>query len=111
MAQVRLRMGQTQMATDLLDRLLAAYPNHVGGLMAKGMALLRIGNPAGAVELWEHALAAAGGSHKEIERLLSVSKSARGEEPPAPPRPQPTEPVRSDLSAFLAAGTSKQPDN
>lgn len=75
-AIVRMKMGQNRRATDLLDRVLAQHPNHVAALEAKGLVQLRTGDTTGAVATWERGLAAAGGQHPELERLLAVSRSA-----------------------------------
>ncbi len=68
---VRLRMGQSLKAIQLLERLLSRYPEHVLALTALGKAQRKIGDEAGALDSWNKALAAAGGRHGEVERLLA----------------------------------------
>jgi tetratricopeptide (TPR) repeat protein len=76
---VRLRMGQNQEGVELLDRLLAAHPDHAEAWLAKGLGLLRSGDSEGAVAAWQQGLSAAGGSHAELERMLAVSRAALDE--------------------------------
>ncbi|REJ99488.1 MAG: hypothetical protein DWQ36_25365 [Acidobacteria bacterium] len=76
---VRLRMGRTRDALTDLSRAIASDPEHVDALLAYGLAQLRIGDSGGAVATWSRGLAAAGGEHPELQRLLAVSRAARAE--------------------------------
>ncbi len=73
---VRLRMGQSLRSIQLLERLLSRYPEHVQARVALGRAQSKIGDDSGAVRSWTTALAAAGGRHAEIERLLAGTPDA-----------------------------------
>jgi Flp pilus assembly protein TadD len=77
---VRTRMGQTGQAIELLDRVLAQYPDHLLALTARGTALQKAGDTAAAIASWESALAVAGGRHPEIERLLQEARGGTQEE-------------------------------
>ena len=72
---VRVSMGQSRKALELLDRVLAQFPNHVLALMEKGKAHEKTGNLPLALATWERGLEAAGGSHAAIERLIAAAKS------------------------------------
>jgi tetratricopeptide (TPR) repeat protein len=76
---VRMRMGQTTQALADLSQALQAEPDHVDALLAYGLGQLRIGDASGAIASWERGLAAAGGQHGELQRLLNVSRAARAE--------------------------------
>jgi tetratricopeptide (TPR) repeat protein len=86
---VRLQMGQDEAAVELLDQVLAQYPEHVLALTAKGVALHRVGNTLGARLVWQQALAASGGSNPQIEELLAVleERAAAESEPAGVPAP------------------------
>jgi len=83
---VRLTMGQDDEALPLLERVLDQYPNHIMALAGRGMVFFRRNDREAAVLIWERALAAAGGSHPDIEQLLSMARGTDGEAPadPAP---------------------------
>jgi cytochrome c-type biogenesis protein CcmH len=113
---VRLQMGQDETAVELLDRVLAQYPEHVLALTAKGVALHRAGNTLGARMLWQQALAAAGGRNPQVERLLTLLEERTSEQPVSEPTaqgtpsavPVPATPAGRSyrLRVELAAGTT-----
>jgi len=78
--EVRLAMGSLEQAIALFDRVLAQYPDHVRALASKGRAQYLLGAVPEAIATWEVGLAAAGGRHPLLERLLA---EARGEAPAA----------------------------
>lgn len=82
-AFVRLEMGQTEVAVELFDRLLAGEPQHVPALVGKGLARARSGDAEGARALWTQAIQASGGDNPQIERLLAALDAQGGGTPAA----------------------------
>ena len=77
---VRLMMGQSETAVELLDRALAEQPEHVSAYLVRGLARLRLGSNKDAISDWERGLAASGGSHPGLERLLEMARAGKGAE-------------------------------
>jgi tetratricopeptide (TPR) repeat protein len=71
---VRMRMGQEQMARDLLGSLIEDFPDHVPALTALGVLELRASGLEAAEAVWDRAIAASGGSNPEIERLIAAAR-------------------------------------
>ena len=100
-------MGQSEAAIDLLDRVLARFPEHLQAMVYRGIALFQLGEVERATDTWEMALEQAGGRHPQIERLLAEARQAPTQAPPpASPATPPTGPppaASGDRSgAFLA---------
>lgn len=72
---VRLAMGQATRSVELLDRVLAQYPEHVLAHLARGRALQRLGRTDEAIAGWQRALAAVGGSNPQIESLIAEART------------------------------------
>lgn len=90
---VRLTMGQTEVAEQLLQRALATDPDHVDSLTATGIISLRRANYPQAIAIWKQGLAAIGGSNEMIERLITLAEQGRPiEEILGMGRPQPDRP-------------------
>ncbi len=74
---VRLAMGHAPRAIELLDRVLARYPNHALALKARAEAQRKIGDEGGAALTEERARQAAAGTapagSPEVEQLLSAA--------------------------------------
>ena len=74
---VRLAMGHAPRAIELLDRVLARYPNHALALAARAEAQRKIGDEAGAAlteaRASEAAAGRASGGDSEVERLLAAA--------------------------------------
>jgi tetratricopeptide (TPR) repeat protein len=115
---VRLSMGQSGEALDLLDRVIARYPEHLRAMIYRGLALAQRGDLEQAIATWEMGLEMAGGSHPDIENLLREAR-AQGQPPPAAPpaasapaaappaRPSPPPAAESyQVTVELAAGRS-----
>lgn len=81
---VRLAMGQNAESIQILDRVLEAAPEHVEAQLYKGIALVRAGQQEAALTAWQTGLAAAGGSHRELEQLIEMIESG-AIQAPAPP--------------------------
>jgi tetratricopeptide (TPR) repeat protein len=72
---IRLTMGQDDAAIELLDRALASEPGFVSARLVRGLARLRLDQRDAAIEDWRTGLAAAGGKHEGLERLLQMAES------------------------------------
>jgi tetratricopeptide (TPR) repeat protein len=72
---IRLTMGQDDAAIELLDRALATEPGFVSARLVRGLARLRLDQRDAAIEDWRAGLAAAGGRHEGLERLLQMAES------------------------------------
>ncbi len=72
-AVVRLAMGQAAKSLELLDRVLARYPNHVLALGARAEAQRKIGDDGGAALTEARARQAARGGGDEVEELLAAA--------------------------------------
>lgn len=74
---VRLAMGHAPRAIELLDRVLARYPNHALALKARAEAQRKIGDQTGAALTEARAREAAGGTAtgggSEVEQLLAAA--------------------------------------
>ncbi len=88
---VRLAMGHASRAIELLDRVLARYPDHALALDARAEAQRKIGDESGAAITAARARQAArGGGNAEAEGLLTAASDGtlfemlRGSEPAAP---------------------------
>lgn len=105
---VRITMGQNEMAMEQLDRVIEQYPNHVLALAGRGMAFMNMGDPKAAVLVFERALAAAGGRHPDLERLLAAARSREMGTPvadspqPALEQPAPVMPPPQSAPAVAA---------
>lgn len=77
---VRVAMGQGFKALELLDKVLEQRPDHVAARLARGKALIKMGNVSMAVADWEQGLTQAGGSHRELESLLAKARSGASAE-------------------------------
>ncbi len=106
---VRLQMGQDATAVELLDQVLARYPEHVLALTAKGVALHRGGNPLGARFLWQQALAASDGRNPQIERLLTLLDAPASDERPSADTAAPPSRTAYRLHVELAGGATPAP--
>ena len=80
---VRMTMGQDVAAAELLDGVLANFPDHVLALLARGILFYRSGEVEEAIGTWEHGLQVAGGHHDDIEEMLAMARS--GGPPPTSP--------------------------
>ncbi len=67
---VRMAMGQSDTAVRYFDRVLAAYPNHLLALVAKGAAYRGLGQTDAARATWEQALLVSG-NQPQIQQLLA----------------------------------------
>ncbi|MFQ5350118.1 MAG: tetratricopeptide repeat protein, partial [Thermoanaerobaculia bacterium] len=98
---VRLSMGQSSEALDLLDRVIVRYPEHLQAMIYRGLALAQSGEMELAISTWEMALEMAGGSHPDLELLLQQAHAqeqqaaAAPAAPAAPPPAQPGPPATS----------------
>ena len=72
---VRVSMGQFEVGRDLLDRVLATYPDHQQALLYRGLALYQLGEVEQAVDTWQIGLEMAGGSDPDFEELLRMAES------------------------------------
>ena len=86
---VRLSMGDAAASLDLLDRVLARYPEHLQAMIYRGLALARTGDMDLAIGTWEMALEMAGGRHPDLEILLQQAQSAQSQAAAAPAAPAP----------------------
>ena len=77
---VRLMMGQSETAVELLDRAIDGQPQHVSAYLVRGLARLRQGNNQDAISDWETGLEASGGTHPGLERLLEMAREGKGAE-------------------------------
>ncbi len=108
---VRVTMGQNDLAIELLDRVLANYPNNLQALLYRGLAFHQSDRSQQAIDTWEAGLEMAGGRHPDFEQLLAT---ARGEvKPPAGTRPRPPEPAvpasaEDDYRVHLELGVGQQ---
>lgn len=106
---VRLSMGRAGEALELLDRVLARYPEHLRAMIYRGLALAQGGDLDQAIDTWEVALEMAGGSHPDIESLLQQAQAqlqqAAAPAPPPPaaaaaaPPPAPAQPAPQSAAA------------
>ena len=91
---VRLTMGQADVALELIDRVLAQYPDHVLAHVVRGMALIRMGERDAGLAAWRQGLAASGGRNPDIEGLIAdefgPEAAAGAALPPASPRASPS---------------------
>jgi cytochrome c-type biogenesis protein CcmH len=78
MTQGRTLKGEPE---DILKRALAADPNNVKALVLAGTAAFDRGDKAGAVQLWERALAVVPAESQMAERLRAGIAEARGSNP------------------------------
>jgi cytochrome c-type biogenesis protein CcmH len=78
MAQGRTLKGEPE---KILERALAADPNNVKALVLAGTAAFDRGDKAGAVRLWEQALAVVPAESQMAERLRAGIAEARGSSP------------------------------
>jgi cytochrome c-type biogenesis protein CcmH len=78
MAQGRTLKGEPE---EILKRALAADPNNVKALVLAGTAAFDRGDKAGAVRLWEQALAVVPAESQMAERLRAGIAEARGSSP------------------------------
>lgn len=77
---VRYMMGQPGEAIDLLDRSLASDPSNTQAASLKGLFLIQMEDRVGAVETWETALEAAGGTDAQLEHLIGLAREGRSAE-------------------------------
>lgn len=77
---VRIMMGQSQAAVELLDRALSQEPRHVNAFLIRGLARLRLEQSDLAIVDWERGLEAAGGSHGGLEHLLQMARQGKSAE-------------------------------
>jgi hypothetical protein len=82
---VRLAMGQWPLTVQLMDGVLAQFPDHVLAALAKGQAEAALGETAQAIAAWKKGLAAAGGKFPPIEELLAEVEAGGGLAAAAPP--------------------------
>lgn len=85
---VRLTMGQADVSLQLIDRVLAQYPDHVLAHVVRGMALVRLGDRDGGLAAWRQGIAASGGRNEDIERLIAEelgTEAVAAEAPPSSP--------------------------
>jgi hypothetical protein len=120
MGVVRLQMGQGDEALVLLDRVLELFPDHVRALAWKGILYYQSGEMSQAIATWERGIEAAGGSHPELEQMVSeaVRTEAGVDEEgvgallaPAAPAPQESPPPESGyrLRIYVAPGSTAPP--
>jgi tetratricopeptide (TPR) repeat protein len=77
---VRYMMGQPGEAIDLLDRSLASDPSNTQAASLKGLFLIQMEDRVGALDTWETALEAAGGSDAQLEHLIGLTREGRSVE-------------------------------
>ncbi len=70
---VRIAMGHAPQAIELLDKVLARYPNHALALTARAEAQRKIGDEGGAALTEARAREAARGDDSEVDRLLAAT--------------------------------------
>ncbi len=104
---VRLTMGQRDSGAELVGRALASDPEHVPSLIARGILRLQEGDRESALAAWERGLAAAGGRHPGLERLLAETRAGKTAEeilgaPPPQSGPE-TQPAAAPAPAPLPA--------
>lgn len=90
---VRLAMGQWPLTVQLMDGVLAQYPDHVLAALAKGQAEAALGETAQAIATWKKGLAAAGGKFPPIEQLLAEVEAGGGLATAAAPQTAATTPA------------------
>ncbi len=94
---VRLAMGHAPKAIELLDRVLARYPDHALALDARAEAQRKIGDEGGAAITAARARQAARGDGGEVEQLLAAASDGtllemmRSESPGSEPQASATE--------------------
>ncbi len=99
---VRLAMGHAPHAIELLDRVLARYPEHALALEARAEARRKIGDQSGAALTAAKAREAAGGGDSDVDQLLAAAKSGtllemmRGAGPAAPATAEDPSPPATD---------------
>ncbi len=71
----RLRMGQTQVALDALDRSLRSDPGHEQAALMRGLLLLQFGDRDGAIATWESANAAR--ASPRLEQFAAMAREGR----------------------------------
>ncbi len=115
---VRLAMGQGRKAVELLDPVVARYPDHVAAWSARGKAYLKSGNLPMAIASWERGLNAAGGRHAELEPLLDRARqgqsvaeilAAVGSRPRQPRLAAGGDPAAFRMRVELAPGAEPEP--
>ncbi len=74
-AVVRLAMGHATKTLELLDRVLARYPQHAMALQARAEAQRKIGDETGAALSEAKAQEAARGNKSDVEQLLAAAES------------------------------------
>lgn len=100
---VRLTMGQADVSLELIDRVLAQYPEHVLAHVVRGMALIRLGDRDAGLAAWRQGVAASGGSNRDIERLIADEFGAEAVSgSPAPASPVPVGPAPAPPAATAA---------
>jgi len=85
---VRFTMGQADVAIELMDRVLAQFPDHVLALLVRGLAFMRLDDRQQAIASWERGLEAAGGRHPQLEEFLAAAREMESQEPSSPPEEQ-----------------------
>ncbi|MCP4663450.1 MAG: tetratricopeptide repeat protein [bacterium] len=105
---VRFTMGQADVAIELMDRVLAQYPDHVLALLVRGLAFMRLGDRLEAIASWERGLEAAGGQHPQLEEFLATARAAESQEPSSIPEERESAPARA-LPAEEGMGSSEPP--
>ena len=112
---VRLSMGEAAASLELLDRVLARYPEHLQAMIYRGLALARGGDMDQAIGTWEMALEMAGGRHPDLEMLLQQASSAQAQATAAPatpaPAPPPVAPPPAEPAAPPPSASPADPDS
>ncbi len=94
---VRLAMGHAPHAIELLDRVLARYPDHALALKARAEAQRKIGDEGGAALTEERARQATRSDGSEVDQLLAAASDGsllemmRSSPPAAPPAEGPSD--------------------
>lgn len=104
---VRVTMGQNEPAVELLDRVLARFPEHLQAMIYRGLALAQAGSVDQALDTWEIALDMAGGRHPELERLIQMAREPQGGALPGPQAAAP--PAAAPPATPPAAGPGPTP--
>ncbi len=95
---VRVSMGRGAEAIDLLDRVIARYPEHLQAMIYRGLALAQGGDSEQAIATWEIALEMAGGSHPDLQMLLQQAYAQQQAAPAASPLPSTPPPAPTTAS-------------
>ena len=72
---VRLTMGQSELARELLDQALESQPDFVSARLVRGITRLRTDDRPGALDDWRAGLTAAGDAHPGLEQLIRLAES------------------------------------